>query len=71
MENFKFIGLFCLFKQVRQVMGCADDLRLQWVSIILVLQQLSSRSVSKPFCVRERNVGALEVIKKDSFARLQ
>ena len=32
------------------------DLRLQLISIILLLQQLSSRLVSKPFCVRERNV---------------
>ena len=60
MESFKFIGLFCIFKQVRQVMGCANsrfEVAISFNNLVVATIEFKI-GVQAFLCEREKRVGS-------------
>ena len=60
MESFKFIGLFCIFKQDRQVMGCANsrfEVAINFNNLVVATIEFKI-GVQAFLCEREKRVGS-------------
>ena len=66
MEIFKFIGLFYIFKQVRQVMGCANsrfEVAISFNNLVVATIEFKI-GVQAFLCEREKRVGSQIILSQ-------